>query len=612
MAFRHLSEFITGLLKEDELRVIDVFVSPGYEMTEIADRVSKAKGKALLFTNNGTEFPVLVNAFGSQKRMLMALGIKDYEEKAGEILNVFDLLDGGASSWKKKWNMLFLLNKMRRWKPRIESKKALCQQVVMKEPDLYKLPVLTCWPQDGGPFITLPVVHTVDPKTDNRNVGMYRMQVVDRQTTGMHWHIHKGGANHYRHYKAMGKKMPVSVILGGDPVYTYVATAPLPENVDEYLFAGFLRGEPVKLVKCLTNDLYVPADADFVIEGYIDTAEALIPEGPFGDHTGFYSLQDMYPAFHVTCITHRKKAVYPATIVGVPPQEDAYIGEATERLFLPLMQLSLSPEVLDIHMPKEGVFHNLVLVKIRQVYPGHAEKVFHSLWGTGQMMFNKYMIVVDEDIDIRNIQEVLRVIFENVSADDLYFSTGPLDVLDHASNKFARGSKLGVDATKKKNRRQLHFPPAHLEQEDINRLTGEFEEIIDVDTCMLEDYALVVFYVDKRRKSVKDLHRSILHQEYLKGIRWFLYLDTKTKLTGNDLVWLSTSNTDPLRDVLVEENVVCIDATRKDARVDGYQRTWPDIVVSSEDVIKKVDAIWNRLGLGDICISPSDKYVKFY
>ena len=318
----------------------------------------------------------------------------------------------------------------------------------MSDPDMSKLPVLTCWPADGGPFVTLPAVHTVDPETGAPNVGMYRMQVFEKNLTGMHWHRHKTGANHYEKYKKAGKKMPVAVALGGDPVYTYAATAPMPENVDEYLLAGFLRKKSVKLVKCLTNDLYVPEDADFIIEGFVDPAEDFIWEGPFGDHTGFYSLADWYPRFHVTCITHKKDAVYPATIVGVPPQEDAYIGLATERIFLSPIRMAMVPELKDMTLPVAGVAHNFTVVKIEKNYPGQAVKVMHSLWGAGQMMFNKVLVVVDEEVDIHNHESIFKVFAERFQPDhSLQFSKGPLDVLDHSSSKFAFGSKLGIDLT---------------------------------------------------------------------------------------------------------------------------------------------------------------------
>ncbi len=345
-----LKSFLIKLEEAGELVRVKQFVRPELEITEITDRISKQPGggKAILFENTGTNFPVLINALGSEKRIALAFGRNSIFDLEKEIEKLFlDLMQPKENLWDKL-KLLPKLKEVSEWMPKKLKRKGKCQEVVMKEPNLSLLPVLTCWPADGGPFVTLPGVHTVDPETGAPNVGMYRMQVLDKSTTGMHWHKHKTGANHFEKYKKLGKKMPVSVSLGGDLAYTYAATAPMPENMDEYLLAGFLRKKNVKLVKCLTNDLYVPEDSDFVAEGYVDPAEELVWEGPFGDHTGFYSLADWYPKFHVTCITHRKDAVYPATIVGVPPMEDAYIGLATERIFLSPIRFAMIPELKDM------------------------------------------------------------------------------------------------------------------------------------------------------------------------------------------------------------------------------------------------------------------------
>jgi 4-hydroxy-3-polyprenylbenzoate decarboxylase len=370
MAYRSLQHFIDTLDREGELLRIDGFVSPRLEMTEIADRMVKNGGKALLFTNTGTGFPVFINGFASDRRMELALGVGDLDETGRRIGALFHSMTGPKNSFADKLKMLPVLGNVASWMPRTIRGRGVCQEVVMAHPDLSKLPVLTCWPADGGPFITLPGVHTRDPESGHRNLGMYRMQVFGPDLTGMHWHLHKGSAGHYRKHVQTGVRMPVSVTLGGDPAYTYAATAPLPENIDEYLLAGFLRKKRVDLVKCLTNELEVPSDVDFVIEGYVDPTEELILEGPFGDHTGFYSLAGMFPRFHVTCITHRRNAIYPATIVGVPPQEDGWIGKATEKIFLMPIRMTVAPEVADMHMPVEGVFHNITLVSINKQYPG--------------------------------------------------------------------------------------------------------------------------------------------------------------------------------------------------------------------------------------------------
>jgi 4-hydroxy-3-polyprenylbenzoate decarboxylase len=343
MSYSGLKEFITDLEKKDELVRIKQFVDPVLEITEITDRITKTGGKALLFENTGTDFPVLINAYGSDLRMAMALGRKNLDDAGIEIENLFNNVSIRKETLFRKIATLPSLLKLGGFFPSRIRRKGICQQQIHHVPDLDIFPVLKCWPYDGGRFITLPMVHTMHPETGSTNVGMYRMQILDKNTTGMHWQRHKTGANHFEAWKKTGKKMPVSVALGGDPVYAYSATAPLPENINEYILAGFLRKKKVNLVKCITNDLYVPEDADIILEGFVDPSEKLIWEGPFGDHTGFYSLADWYPKFHVTCITYSDEAVYPATIVGIPPQEDSWIAKATERLFLAPVRMTLQP-----------------------------------------------------------------------------------------------------------------------------------------------------------------------------------------------------------------------------------------------------------------------------
>jgi len=366
MPYSSLHDFIVDLEKRGELRRIKTFFDPLLEITEVTDRITKSGGKALLFENNGTSFPLLINAFGSAKRMAMALGKDDLAGAAKDIEDLFEILMQTRTTLSGKLSALPRIAGMAARMPARTNGKGLCQKVIHHEPDLGIFPVLKCWPHDGGRFITLPVVHTLHPETGKPNAGMYRMQIFDRNRTGMHWQRHKTGANHFEAWKKSGKRMPVTVTLGGDPVYTYCATAPLPENIDEYLLAGILRKKRVRLVKSITNDIYIPSDADIVIEGYVDPAEEPVTEGPFGDHTGFYSLADKYPAFHVTCITHSGKAVYPATIVGVPPQEDAWFTLATETIFLAPLRLAIQPEITDFHMPGAGVAHNLLIVKINK------------------------------------------------------------------------------------------------------------------------------------------------------------------------------------------------------------------------------------------------------
>ncbi|NLY55506.1 MAG: menaquinone biosynthesis decarboxylase [Firmicutes bacterium] len=447
--YRDLQEFVDLLESKGELIRIRAEVDPELEITEIADRVMKAGGPALLFENvKGSDIPVLINAFGSEKRMALALGVSDLNEITEEIRGLIKMaMEGETDSLLGKLKILPKLNDLAKLFPKTVSK-APCQEVVSYDPDLTKLPVLKCWPHDGGRYITLPLVFTKNPQTGKQNCGMYRLQIFDKKTTGMHWHIHKDGAANYRQAEASGERFPVAVAIGGDPALTYAATAPLPGGIDEMLLAGFLRKKPVEMVQCKTVDLKVPADADIILEGYVDPQERRI-EGPFGDHTGFYSLADEYPVFHVTCITHRKSPIYLTTIVGIPPMEDAYLALASERIFLPLFQLQL-PEVVDMHLPIAGVQHNLMILSIKKSFPGHAQKVMHAVWGMGQAMYTKVVVVVDADVDVRNYTEVVWKVLNNVDPGrDITIVKGPIETLDHASPLPKFGTKMGIDATRK-------------------------------------------------------------------------------------------------------------------------------------------------------------------
>lgn len=447
-AYKNLQEFIEVLEKEGELLRIGVEVSPELEITEITNRVCKLQGPALFFEKvKDYKIPVVTNLFGSFKRICLAFGIKEIDELGEALVNFLEIKE--VEGFLEKLKIIPKLWQAKNIFPKIVDK-APCQEIVWKgkEVDILKLPILKCWPKDGGPFITLPCVITKDPETGMRNVGMYRMQVFSKNETGMHWQIHKVGAKHYQKAEKLGQKLPVAVALGPDPAVIYSATAPLPEDIDEFLIAGFLRGKPVELTKCLTVPLEVPAESQIVLEGYVEPYERRI-EGPFGDHTGYYTPQDKYPVFKVSCITMRKDAIYPATIVGKPPMEDYYLGKVTERFFLPLIKKIL-PEVVDINFPWEGVFHNLVFVSIDKRYPGHAFKVASALWGLGQMMFTKIIVVVDKEVDVQNLSEVLFYMSGNVDPErDIMMVKGPVDVLDHASPYFSFGSKMCIDATKK-------------------------------------------------------------------------------------------------------------------------------------------------------------------
>ncbi|SNR78715.1 4-hydroxy-3-polyprenylbenzoate decarboxylase [Humidesulfovibrio mexicanus] len=448
MPYKDLQDFLKHLEREGELKRIGAELDPKLEIAEVTDRVSKKFGPALLFEKaKGARFPVLTNMYGSYKRMNMALDSDNLDELGERIHQYLEIErpDGII----KKLQMIPKISKLANIFPD-HVKRGCCQDVVLtgEQVDLGIMPVLTTWPGDAGPFITLPVVFTKNPETGVRNAGMYRMQVYDKNTTGMHWHRHKGGAYHYHLAEKLGKRLEVAVAIGPDPAVTYAATAPIPDEIDEMLFAGFLRNQPVELVKCKTVDLEVPATSQFVLEGYVDPGERR-REGPFGDHTGYYSLADDYPVFHVTALTHRNDAIYPATLVGPPPMEDCFIGKATERLFLPLIKKQL-PEVVDMNLPLEGVFHNLCFVSIDKRYPGQARKVMYALWGMGQMMFTKIIVVVDKNINVQNVSEVLWRIGNNVDPRrDIAILEGPLDALDHASPLAFYGGKMGIDATKK-------------------------------------------------------------------------------------------------------------------------------------------------------------------
>jgi len=447
MPYNSLSEFVQVLERAGELKRITHPVKAELEITEIADRVMKSGGPALLFENVIKKtIPVLINAFGSGKRMALALGVADIDEIAQEIAKLIQTRP--PKSFKDKFRLLGELMKLAGIPPKIV-RDGPCREVIHREPDLNILPVLTCWPGDAGPFMTLPMVFSKNPVTGTRNVGLYRMQVFDERTTGMHWHLHKVGARHYRQQKEQAGRMDMAVCLGGDPAMIYAATAPLPDQIDEILFTGFLRKKGVELIKGVTVDVEVPASSDIVIEGYVDPSEPLRREGPFGDHTGFYSLADDYPVFHVTCITHRAQPIYPTTIVGRPPMEDAYLGKATERIFLPLLRVTL-PEIVDMNLPVHGVFHNLAIISIKKEYPVHARKVMHALWGLGQMMFTKILIVVDHDVNVHDLSEVTWIAGNHIDPKrDTVFVEGPVDVLDHAAPILGYGSKIGIDATRK-------------------------------------------------------------------------------------------------------------------------------------------------------------------
>ena len=622
MAYKNQQAFIRALEEAGELVRIKTYVNPRLEIAEITDRVSKMPGggRALLFENTGYDFPVLMNAYGSQRRMCMALGVDHLDDVAKEIEGLFALLASPKESLLDKLKLLPKLSQFASWMPKVKKGRGECQEVVMTAPDITKLPVITCWPKDGGPFVTLPVIHTKDPLTGHRNVGMYRMQVFGPALTGMHWHRHKVSAKHFNEYKKLNKRMPVAVTLGGDPAYAYSATAPLPENVDEYMLAGFLRKKKVELVKCITQpDIEVPADADFVIEGYVDPSDELIWEGPFGDHTGYYSLPDWYPRFHITAITHKKDPVYPATIVGIPPQEDAWLGKATERIFLAPIKMTLVPEIIDMDMPVEGVFHNLVITQIQKDYPGQAQKVMNAMWGAGQMMFNKILVVADQGVSIMDYGQLAKYVFANLDpAADIYFSQGPMDVLDHSCSKMGFGGKMCIDGTRKTTEEiqgdgLVAIFPGNLQ---AAQLLSRFPELKAVNLSLLQKgIACIVAGVEKNRPGhLQQLHAALAALPEMKGIKMILYVEHTVDV--NDLpaaLWRFCNNLDPRRDNHLFRQpgapaCMGLDGTRKTKELDGFQRDWPNIIVADDETIRSVDEKWPQLGLGGFVPSPSLRF----
>lgn len=631
MAYKNQQQFIEALEKAGELIRIKSYVNPKLEIAEITDRVSKSGGggKALLFENTGYDFPVLMNAYGSEKRMCMALGVNHLDDVARDIENLFHLLSSPKEGIVDKLKLLPKLAEFSSWMPKVKKGRGECQEVVMTTPDITKLPVITCWPKDGGPFVTLPVIHTKDPNTGSRNVGMYRMQVFGPTLTGMHWHKHKVSAKHFNEYKKLNKRMPVAVALGGDPAYAYSATAPLPENVDEYMLAGFLRKRKVELVKCISQpEVEVPADADFIIEGYVDPSDEMIWEGPFGDHTGYYSLPDWYPKFHITAITHKKNAVYPATIVGIPPQEDAWLGKATERIFLAPIKMTMVPEITDMDMPVEGVFHNLVITKIKKDYAGQGQKVMNAMWGAGQMMFNKILVLADEGIAIQDYEALAKYVFKNMNpATDIYFSAGPMDVLDHSCSKLGFGGKMCIDGTYKYEEEidENYQCTTFNAQFSTDNLTAKFAEIKSVNASLLkkEIPCLIISVEKNRRGHIKELHEQLCHLPGMAGIKMILYVEHT--VDANDLptaLWRFCNNLDPKRDahlfkwpthdsgLTTNGYTACIgfDGTRKTKELDNFQRDWPNIIVADDQTIKAVDEKWEQLGIGRFIPSPSLKF----
>ena len=619
-------KFIQLLEKNNELIRIKEYVNPILEIAEVTDRISKSKdrNKALLFENTGTQFPLLINSMGSYKRMCLALGVTELDTIADEIVAIFKNITTPKNSLIDKIMMLPQLSEIASWMPKSISSRGMCQEVIHLQPDITQLPILKCWPHDGGPFLTLPIVHTKDPNTHIRNVGLYRVQVFDTKLTALHWHKHKVSAAHYNEYKKINKIMPVAIAIGGDPIYSYVATAPLPSNVDEYMLAGLIRKNKVEMVKCITQDIEVPADCDIIIEGYVDTNENLILEGPFGDHTGYYSLADWYPRFHITAITHRKNAIYSATIVGIPPQEDAWIGKATERIFIAPIKLTMLPELRNMELPLAGVFHNLTIISIEKNYAGHAQKVTNTMWGAGQMMFNKILVVTDAMDDITDYKSLAQKISKNFDpSQDMMLSQGPMDVLDHACGKFAFGGKLSIDGTVKYEEEGTEnlmavFLKGIFNKNVKTQMLDKFDEIVNINYSLLnEEISLLIISVKKNRANhIRELNDQLFELCELQYVKLILYVEhTVDTDCLQDSIWRFCNNYDPKRDTyFVPAKQVGypshagLDGTRKTKKYDNFQRDWPNVIVADDRTIAAIDAKWEKLGLGDFIPSPSLRY----
>ncbi|WP_119068952.1 menaquinone biosynthesis decarboxylase [Aggregatilinea lenta] len=604
MAYADLRDFVQRLEAEGELIRITTPVSARLEITEITDRVSKgpdAHNKALLFENvEGSSIPVLINAFGSARRMALALGVDDLEDVRHKLGKLIDLrLPAGMGGMISRGTDLLGAVRSMGFGPKLV-KQAPCQEVVITEdPSLDMLPILTCWPHDGGPYITLPQVITRDPVSGTRNVGMYRLQKFDGQTLAMHWQRHKGGAEHEREAREAQKpRISVAIALGGDPAQSWCGSAPLPPNIDEYLLAAWLRGRPVPFVKCVTQDLEVPANAEIVIEGYLDPNEHRI-EGPFGDHTGFYTPEDLFPVMHVTAITHRENPIYPTTIVGKPPMEDYWMGKATERLFLPLMQLFMG-EIRDVNMPAEGVFHNLVIVSMKPRFPGHAQKIMYGLWGLGLMMLSKGFVIVDEDVDVHDLHAVADAVFQNVDwPRDVTIVDGPVDQLDHSAVRNSYGGKIGVDATRK--------PERHPGGQSVPVwATGDITEIVGENWTTYGD-AVLVAAVDQATHPAGETIRA-LWQHIPNHV--VVLLDADADVCDlRAVAWRALGNTDWRRDVVfsrapdhfapedVPRGAIGIDARAKGPE-DGHPRGWPEEIVMDNQIVQRVTEKWDSYGIG--------------
>jgi len=590
--YKNLKIFLKKLHQAKEIKYIKDQVSPYLDISRITDKESKfpGGGKALFFEDvKGSSFPVVTNMFGSMRRICMALGVDNLDRLGERIREYIDF--NPPRNLKEALNVIPMALNLAKFFPRpYRFKFPPCQEVVYKNDavDLSIIPVLHCWPKDAGPFITLPIIFTKSLATGKRNAGMYRMQVFDKNSTGMHWHIHKDGSHHYNEYLKAGKKMPVAVAIGADPAVVYSATAPLPRGIDEMILAGFIRKKPVKMAKCISVEMEVPAEAEFVLEGYVEPGE-LRPEGPFGDHTGYYSLTDDYPVFHVTAITHKKDPVYIATLVGRPPMEDCYLAKATERLFLPMLQ-AVMPEISDYWFPWEGVFHNIVVVSINKEYPGHAQKVISGLWGQGQMSFCKAILIVDQKINLKKPENIIKELLAKLDiSSDITLTRGILDVLDHSSPFPNFGTKIGIDITtrfKDEPPRDINnclpIPPGGVELKKIleSRLPGFVNCTYWLNRLSegekISNRILTISIEKSKNADIMEITATLFDITDIEMFNILILFDKEIDLSDNSLMlWKLFNNVDPGRDIIIRNRRAVIDACIKGPE-DGHKREWPD------------------------------------
>lgn len=600
-----MKEAIELLKKHDLLRVIDDELDIYLEIPHIAyTEVKKADSKALLFTNvvdkkndKKYDMPILMNVFCNEKAVKLFIG--DGDKIGAEIESLLKMKP--PTTFSEKLSTFGKLFALKNTIPKKNKGKGECQQVIKLGNDakLTDLPVLTTWEQDGGPFITMGQVYTTSLNGEMKNLGMYRLQVYEDNTLGMHWQIHKDSNHFFHEYKKAGKKMPVSIGIGGDPMYIWCGQAPLPIGIFELMLYGFVKNKNAQLVKSITNDIWVPRDNDFIIEGFVDPSKLRI-EGPFGDHTGYYTLEEEYPFMEVTAITSKEKPTYLATVVGKPPLEDKYMGHATERIFLPLLKTT-APDLIDYYMPENGVFHNLILAKIKTLYPGHAQQMMHAFWGVGQMSFVKHAIFVNEDApDLTDHDAIVEHILNRLNIDDIMISKGVVDALDHSSPKFALGGKLGLDCTGEEIE-ELGITQIE-DDELLFKMKSLTNEVVDLKQYYTNTKNPVTIITVNKTRSQKHLFEDL--KPLYENMKVVIMIDAANQNDVNNpymLVWRVVNNMDSNRDVYIESNTICIDSTNKNS-FDNFKRRWPDDVDCTPEVL---DSLQER-GIIDI----SDEFKK--